>query len=270
MSNLNFTALDFETATPNHNSVCQVGIVVVKNGIITKKYSSLIKPPNNEFAYQNIKVHGIEPFMTKNAPSFYEAWSEFSKYIIDQHLVCHNASFDLIKLASTLNYCMIPIPNYTYSCTYEIFRGNLSQCCLEHEIEFSNHHDALYDAEACAKLYLKFLENEGEIIIQTTNNEPFSIKKVDKTDLIPDFEHADVNSYFYRKKVVFTGDLRNFTRKEAAHLLKKLGADINTSISKKTELVILGNNPGPSKMKKIEALEIPIISEDEFEQLINQ
>jgi DNA polymerase III subunit epsilon len=268
MNPLNFTALDFETATPDHNSICQVGIVVVRNGIITKKYSSLVKPPNNEFAYHNIKVHGIEPYMTENAPSFYEAWSEFSKFIIDQHLVCHNASFDLVKLESSLNHYMIPVPNYSYSCTFEIFGGSLPQCCLESEIEFSNHHDALSDAEACAKLYLKFLESKGEIIIQNPDYLPFSIKKVDKIDLIPDFEHANVNSHFYRKKVVFTGDLRNFTRREAAHLIKDLGADVNTSISKNTDFVIVGNNPGPSKMEKIAVLGVPIISEDDFLKML--
>lgn len=268
MNTLNFTALDFETATPDHNSICQVGIVVVKNGIITKKYASLIKPPNNEFAYHNIKVHGIEPFMTENAPSFYETWSEFSKYIIDQHLVCHNASFDLIKLECSLNYYMIPIPEFTYSCTFEIFGGNLSQCCLEHEIEFSNHHDALSDAEACAKLYLKYLERKGEIIILTNDDIRFSIKKIDKMDLIPDFDCTNVNNYFYKKKVVFTGDLRNFTRQEAAHLLKELGADVNTSISKNTDFVIIGNNPGPSKMEKIGILGLPIISEDDFLKML--
>jgi len=113
-------------------------------------------------------------------------------------------------------------------------------------------------------------ENKGEIIFQTTNDVPFANKKVNKTDLKPDFEHANVNSYFYQKKVVFTGDLKSFTRQEAAHLLKELGADVNTSISRKTDFVIVGSNPGPSKMKKIEALEILIISEEEFVGMISQ
>jgi DNA polymerase-3 subunit epsilon len=163
---------------------------------------------------------------------------------------------------------MIPIPNFTYSCTFEIFGGNLSQCCLEHEIEFSHHHDALSDAEACAHLYLKSLGKKGEIIIQSTSDIPFSIKKVDKIDLIPDFEHANIESHFYKKKVVFTGDLRNFTRQEAAHLIKELGADVNTSISKNTDFVIVGNNPGPSKMEKITVLGVPIISEEDFLKML--
>jgi DNA polymerase III subunit epsilon len=69
---LDFTALDFETATFAHNSICQVGLVVVRNGIIIKRFSSLIKPPNNKYEYQNIMVHKIEPRLTEYAPEFPE------------------------------------------------------------------------------------------------------------------------------------------------------------------------------------------------------
>lgn len=265
MNPLNFTALDFETATPDHNSICQVGIVVVKTGIITKKYASLVKPPNNEFAYHNIKVHGIEPFMTENAPSFYEVWSEFSKYIIDQHLVCHNASFDLTKLESSLNYYMIPIPKFTHSCTMSIFGGSLDNCCKKHNIDFFNHHDALSDAEACARLYLKYMNYEN---LSAENNNPYSFKKIEKEDLVPDFNIENKDNPFYQKKIVFTGDLVNFSRIEAAHRIKLLGADVNTAISRKTDFVIIGRNPGSSKIEKIQNFGIPIISENDFLKML--
>ena len=125
MNTLNFTALDFETATQEHNSICQVGLVVVKNGIISKKYSSLIQPPGNEYFYHNIKVHGIEPFMTIAEPTFAEVWPDISKYIENQHIVCHNADFDLLKLEKTLEYYRIDLPDLTYTCTMSIFGGTL-------------------------------------------------------------------------------------------------------------------------------------------------
>ncbi len=186
----------------------------------------------------------------------------------NQHLVCHNASFDLIKLQSTLSFYNIPNPDYTYSCTLELFGGKLEECCEEQNIEFTNHHDALSDAEACAKLYLKFLENSGELIIAKTKNNYFAQKKVDKNDLKPNFNIENKDNPFFMKKVVFTGDLINFTRKEVAHKIKTMGADVNTSISKKTDFVIIGRNPGPSKMIKIKELGIPIISEEDFIKML--
>ena len=269
ISSLDFTALDFETATSEHESICQVGLVSVKNGIITKKYSSLVKPPKNKFAYSNINVHRIEPYMTHNAPNFKNIWAEIKDFIINQHVVCHNANFDLKKLEKTLCYYGIPIPNYTHTCTFKIFGKKLDKCCLEFGIEFNEHHDALEDALACSKLFLKYKEKNGIIIQQNKNQKIYENKKIDSIDLVPNFEIKNTNNPFYKKKVVFTGDLNCFSRKEAAHVLKELGADVNTSISKKTDIVILGNTPGPSKMKKILELNIKSINEPEFLKLLN-
>ncbi|WP_319227620.1 exonuclease domain-containing protein [Draconibacterium orientale] len=268
MDPLDFTALDFETATSAHNSVCQVGLVIVNQGVIEKKFSALIKPPKNEYAYHNIKVHKIEPFMTKNAPTFDLIWEDISKYFENQLIVCHNANFDLLKLESTLDFYNVPIPKYTYACTMKLFGGKLDKCCNEQNIEFNNHHDALADAEACAQLFLKFQEINGTYRKPKTSNIPFAQKRIEKDDLQPDFDVKNQENPFYMKKVVFTGDLDNFTRKEAAHKIKLLGADVNTSISRKTDFVILGAKPGPSKMKKIEDLGIKTYSEEDFLKMI--
>ncbi len=113
------------------------------------------------------------------------------------------------------------------------------------------------------------MQREGEIELQP-EVAPFGSKKVEKIDLKTDFDIENKSSPFYRKKVVFTGDLMTFRRKEAAHKVKLLGADINTSISKRTDFVIIGNNPGPAKMLKIEKLNVPVISEEEFLKMLEE
>jgi DNA polymerase III subunit epsilon len=268
MKTLSFTALDFETATPEHNSICQVGFVVVNQGIIERKFSFLIKPPGNKYFYQNIKVHKIEPFMTDNSPNFKSIWNEIEKYFVDKHIVCHNADFDLLKLEETLKFYDFPIPNYTFSCTLKIFGEGLEACCKKQNIEFINHHDALSDAEACAKLYFKYLESNGEIFIKKDDT-PFAAKKIEKDDLRPNFDIDNKDNPFYQKRVVFTGDLITYSRKEAAHKIKLLGADVNTSLSRKTDFVVIGRHPGPSKMEKIAKLNIPTFSEDDFLEMLN-
>ena len=62
-------------------------------------------------------------------------------------------------------------------------------------------------------------------------------------------------------------------RSEAAELVRALGADINTSISKKTQIVVIGDGAGPSKLRKIKELQdqgidIRIIYEEEFLQIL--
>ncbi len=54
-----------------------------------------------------------------------------------------------------------------------------------------------------------------------------------------------------------------------ATLLWKVGADVNTSISRKTNYVIVGLNAGPSKLEKIDLYNIEIIDEQKFLEIFN-
>jgi DNA polymerase-3 subunit epsilon len=81
--------------------------------------------------------------------------------------------------------------------------------------------------------------------------------------------------HFFNKKVVFTGVLENISRQEAAEIVKNLGADIDTGITKRTNFVITGKEPGPSKMKKIEKYNsegsiIKIVFENEFLKMLDE
>ena len=70
---MNFVALDFETATHERNSACELGICVVENSEIVETKTWLIKPPS--FPYfnpHNINVHGIYPKDVAHAPTFDE------------------------------------------------------------------------------------------------------------------------------------------------------------------------------------------------------
>ena len=70
MDNINFIAIDFETATAKRNSICEAGICVVKNGKIVETKSWLVRPEGNSYDYWNIQVHGIQPSDTVDAPMF--------------------------------------------------------------------------------------------------------------------------------------------------------------------------------------------------------
>ena len=58
---LDFVALDFETANKFKNSACSLAVITVKDGQITKKAYSLIKPPFMSFDDDCIEIHGIQP-----------------------------------------------------------------------------------------------------------------------------------------------------------------------------------------------------------------
>ena len=65
---------------------------------------------------------------------------------------------------------------------------------------------------------------------------------------------------------VFTGELKNWTRKQAETAVKELGGSASTSVSRKTDYVVAGENPG-SKHRTAKELGIKIINEEQFEKL---
>ena len=77
------------------------------------------------------------------------------------------------------------------------------------------------------------------------------------------------DSMFTGKTVVLTGSLTLFTRDEAKKLLEKLGANVSGSVSKKTNLVIYGENAG-SKLQKALQLGVATMDEASFMEEVNQ
>jgi len=156
-----FIAIDFETATAYHP--CSVGIVTVEEGIIVDEFVTLIQPPNNFYNPFNIQVHGIYPRDTANAKTFVEVFPEIEKRLKNRVVVAHNESFDRNVLSKTmalhnLNYEDLNIGS-RWECTVKIYKSKgfkpakLSDCCRIMNIPL-DHHEALSDARACAKLYL--------------------------------------------------------------------------------------------------------------------
>jgi DNA polymerase-3 subunit epsilon len=160
---MTFTAIDFETATGSPNSACAVGIVTVECGEIVEQYSTLIQPPGNTYWRRfTEEIHGIGWRDTLNAPTFADLYPEIRKRLQNRLLVAHFAQFDRDVLQATMAYHNLDYETLALSgwaCTCEIYRAkgykpaNLAACCARNDIDL-NHHDALSDALACAKLYL--------------------------------------------------------------------------------------------------------------------
>jgi len=69
------------------------------------------------------------------------------------------------------------------------------------------------------------------------------------------------------KTVIFTGELKNFSRSEVERLVRRFGGNASSNVSKNTDLVVFGENPG-SKYNKAKKLGIKIVNEEEFSRLI--
>ena len=74
---------------------------------------------------------------------------------------------------------------------------------------------------------------------------------------------------FFKMKVVLTGSLDSYTRDEAKEIIEKLGGNVSSSVSKKTDYVLVGKEPG-SKYDKALELGVKILSEDDFKKMIGE
>ncbi|GAB3811913.1 hypothetical protein GCM10028895_02460 [Pontibacter rugosus] len=177
--NMDFVTIDFETATPQRDSPCEIGLTVVEGLKIVETKSWLIKPlyyPH--FNPINVAVHGITPADVKNQPDFRELWPSIQPYLEGRFLIAHNASFDFSVLRKTLATYQLPLPNTRFACSLKfsksIWQGlpkyDLKSLCNMHRINFL-HHRAASDAHACAALTLKALAHTG-----TRAEEEFAVK----------------------------------------------------------------------------------------------
>ncbi len=82
-------------------------------------------------------------------------------------------------------------------------------------------------------------------------------------------EQAKTNSHFANKTIVLTGSLQSFTRPELTKLLLSFGANVTSSVSKNTNLVIAGTDAG-SKLDKARELNIEVIDEKKLLELLNE
>ncbi len=83
------------------------------------------------------------------------------------------------------------------------------------------------------------------------------------------FESKEVltDARFAGKTFVLTGTLEGFTRDEATAIIERFGGKASGSVSKKTDYVLAGEAAG-SKLKKAQALGIPILTEAQFREMI--
>ncbi|MDR1006756.1 MAG: 3'-5' exonuclease [Bacteroidales bacterium] len=159
-----FVAIDFETA--DKYIPCSLGLVVVRNSHIECVKNWLIKPvcfPYFHFYAQ--RIHGIHKEDVEFKPCFDELWEEIKPFVENTTLVAHNALFDINVLRKTLLHYHLPKPRSNYFCSYQIARKvwtnqtkySLDFLCNQQNIVFE-HHKSDQDAVACAKLFLRELE----------------------------------------------------------------------------------------------------------------
>ncbi len=161
-----FAAIDFETANEQPSSVCSVGVVIVRGGEIVDSFYSLIRPEPEYYQWFCQRVHGIRAEDTYCAPVFPRVWEQIAPLIEGLPLVAHNSRFDEGCLKAVHRVYQMDYPDYVFYDTLAASRRYFGRRLADHQLqtvaaacgyELVNHHHALADAEACARIALLIL-----------------------------------------------------------------------------------------------------------------
>ena len=159
---MDFAAIDFETANRYPSSICSIGVVVVRNNEIVDNAYSLVCPEPEFYYYWCSRVNGLQLEDTCDAPDFQTAWNKILPKVYGLPFFAHNARFDEGCLRAAYKVYQMDYPDSfrffdTLSASHRAFGNSIPNHKLDTVskacgFDLKNHHHALADAEACARI----------------------------------------------------------------------------------------------------------------------
>ena len=166
---LTFNAIDVETANRKLASICQIGIVHVRDGKIHDHWETLINP-EDWFSWWNISIHGIDEEGVRSSPTLPEVRGVLGERLHGSVLVSHS-SFDRVAFERAMTRYKLEQLRVTWLDSVKIARRSWPECrkhggyglgnlAKAFDIRFK-HHDALEDAKAAAEIVLRACAETG-------------------------------------------------------------------------------------------------------------
>lgn len=247
---MRFVAIDVETANPNLSSICQVGLAVFDGGALVDTWDTLIDP-QDFFDDMNIFIHGIDESVVEGAPTWSEVYPKLSQMMSGAIVVSHT-SFDktAINLACECNNTAkiecrwLDSAKVVRRAWPELFgfKGYGLRNVADHFGINFEHHDAVEDARAAGEILCKACDHTGLSLddwffrILSPIDPSISNKKSNS----PITREGSAEGSLFGNVIVFTGAL-SIPRNEAADLAAIAGCDVGANVTKKTTLLVVGD-----------------------------
>ena len=160
--NLDFAAVDVETANSNVSSICQVGIAVVRSAEIKDVWTQLVDP-HDFFDPYNTAIHGIDRKTVTGQPGFEELCEKIGGYLGE--IVVSHTFFDRRAISKAFEECgkslrygiwidSAQVARRAWPDKYALRGYSLRNIARDLGIRF-RHHDAGEDARAAAEIVLR-------------------------------------------------------------------------------------------------------------------
>ena len=302
---MTFNLIDVETAASKHESICQIGIVHVRDGVIVDRWQTLVNP-EVRFRPTNVSIHGIKEADTRNSPTLPAVRDELRRRLRGSVLVSHS-SFDRGAFERAMTRYDLEQLRVTWLDSAEIARRawperygrrgyGLKNVATDLGISFQ-HHDALEDARAAAEIVLRACDEantdiEGWLQRVKRPVSASSSKSVSRSRSRSgpwpkpvSRRKGNAEGVLFGNTLVFTGELDklDITKEAAADMAAAAGCKVTTSVSKKITMLVVGTQDKSrlkgyeksSKHRKAETLieegaDIRILSQSDFRELMKE
>jgi DNA polymerase-3 subunit epsilon len=296
---MDFVAIDFEKLNDSQLSVCEVGLVVFKDGKeVGIPFHSYIKPvgslERNDWAKKHLRH--ITDEMLLDASSYNELFPKLKQIIQDKMIVVHLKGADLNYIYRLEEHYNLPKLYSKWADTNEIAHNlgkkeNLLGLYADiFGATLTEHHKAEDDARACGQIFerlsseediLRFIHEEeylpSDIIrnynATNTRHTQYGTATVTPDGLVFNHDMISDSSYFRGKAVALSGMSVDDKRRIKTILEERLDARCTSEPSGKTNVFIIKQDKvGPSKREKAIKLQkdigLLVITDDYFWKLV--
>ncbi|QIW55954.1 exonuclease domain-containing protein [Lactococcus raffinolactis] len=284
----NYVVFDLETTgfSPTYDKIIEIGAVKVRNDEIIDEMSTFVKieTPLPELI---TNITGINDNDLSEGIDIEYASKKLETFMGDDYLIGHNVKFDINFVNSALGYNLENSYFDTMVLARRIYKSwphhKLEDLKNNFKIQSSQSHRALSDVKVTFEAF-KILKNKYLDMGLSSFEVPKRLNKKLIQESAIDFTKyvADETSFIYNKKIVFTGSLKNLKRSEALQICEVVGAIPQKSITRKTNILVVGDIDykisidGIQTTKIIKAYQLIenkhdliIISETDFLNMIN-
>lgn len=284
MVGLDFVAVDVETANSAFpESICQIGLAVVRDGMIVETISRTINSLHS-FGWWQKEHLSICEEEVRRAPPFIEVANEIAPLMVgplfshtpyDRHSIIRACSTCGYSFGTTLWLDSAQVVRRAWPEKYAKSGYGLGQVAADLGIDL-RHHDAGQDARAVAEIVIRASIEKSTGIAGWT--ERVALARQSRIGVKRDLRReGNVDGPLYGEVVVFTGGFESGKEKQA-ELAAVAGCNVANRVTKSTTLVVVGNDrysrgERSGNWQKAEQLaeqgvRIRVMSEIQFRELI--
>jgi DNA polymerase-3 subunit epsilon len=284
VKDVDFVAIDVETANANMASICQIGVAAFSTGGLVDEWKTYVDP-EDFFDPMNVHIHGITCETVAGAPTL-PGIAETLLSRLDEHVVLCHTSFDRVSVHQAFSKYELRLPTCVWldsarvaQRTWKQFarRGyGLGNLCDHIGYEFA-HHDALEDAKAAGYVMLAAMEATGLSVDDWLRR---AGQPIDSEAAKPITREGNPEGSLSGEVMVFIGALL-MPRREAADLAASVGCEVVANVTAHTTILVVGDqdvmklagHDKSSKHRKAESLiaqgqKIRVLRESDFMELL--